>query len=74
MGIISPLCFITLVLLQKKKPLGTLLWAIMLRACIVVGIREVITRMLRYFQSEGLVNISRGRVTIVDEIKLQKLL
>ena len=41
MGIISPLCFITLALLQKKKPLGTLLWAIMLRACIVVGIMMI---------------------------------
>ena len=38
MGIISPLCFVTLALLQKKKPLGTLLWAIMVRACIIVGI------------------------------------
>ena len=38
MGIISPLCFVTLILLQKEKPLGTLLWAIMLRACIIVGI------------------------------------
>ena len=36
--------------------------------------REVITRMLRYFQSEGLVKLSRGTVTIVDDIKLQKLL
>ena len=37
MGIVSPLCFVTLVLLNQKKSLGTLLWAIMLRACIVVG-------------------------------------
>ena len=33
--------------------------------------REVITRMLRYFQSEGMVKLSRGMVTILDEAKLQ---
>lgn len=32
--------------------------------------REVITRMLRYFQSEGMVKLSRGTVTITDEEKL----
>lgn len=35
--------------------------------------REVITRMLRYFQSEGMVKLSRGTVTITDEEKLRKL-
>ena len=35
--------------------------------------REVITRMLRYFQSEGMVRLSRGRVTILDEAKLNAL-
>lgn len=35
--------------------------------------REVITRMLRYFQGEGMVKLSRGTVTILDEEKLQKL-
>ena len=35
--------------------------------------REVITRMLRYFQSEGLVRLSRGRITILDEKKLDAL-
>ena len=35
--------------------------------------REVITRMLRYFQSEGMVKLSRGMVTILDEAKLQGL-
>ena len=29
--------------------------------------REVITRMLRYFQNEGLVSLSRGAVEIADE-------
>ena len=35
--------------------------------------REVITRMLRYFQSEGMVKLSRGAVTITDEAKLEGL-
>lgn len=35
--------------------------------------REVITRMLRYFQSEGLVRLSRGAVEIMDEKKLELL-
>ena len=41
MGIISPLCFVTLFLIQKEKPLGTLLWAIILRACVIVGIMMI---------------------------------
>ena len=35
--------------------------------------REVITRMLRYFQSEEIVKLSRGTVTIADEEKLESL-
>ena len=35
--------------------------------------REVITRMLRYFQSEGIVALSRGMVTILDTAKLEAL-
>ena len=35
--------------------------------------REVITRMLRYFQNEGMVTLSRGMVTILDEGKLAAL-
>lgn len=35
--------------------------------------REVITRMLRYFQSEGMVKLSRGKVVITDEKKLKAL-
>lgn len=35
--------------------------------------REVITRMLRYFQGEGLVSLSRGTVEITDEEKLELL-
>lgn len=35
--------------------------------------REVITRMLRYFQSEGMVKLRRGAITITDEAKLRRL-
>ena len=35
--------------------------------------REVVTRMLRYFQSEGMVKLTRGAVEIVDEDKLEAL-
>ena len=35
--------------------------------------REVITRMLRYFQSEGMVKLTRGAVEIVDEEKMEAL-
>ena len=35
--------------------------------------REVVTRMLRYFQSEGMVKLSRGAIEIADEKKLTEL-
>ena len=35
--------------------------------------REVVTRMLRYFQSEGLVRLSRGCVELTDQKKLTLL-
>ena len=35
--------------------------------------REVITRMLRYFQSEGMVKLTRGTIEITDVAKLEKL-
>ena len=35
--------------------------------------REVVTRMLRYFQSENMVRLERGSIEITDEEKLQKL-
>ena len=35
--------------------------------------REVVTRMLRYFQSDGLVKLTRGTVEILDEDKLNQL-
>ena len=35
--------------------------------------REVVTRMLRYFQSEGMVKLTRGTVDIVDRKRLAAL-
>ena len=35
--------------------------------------REVVTRMLRYFQSEGMVKLTRGAIEITDEAALNKL-
>lgn len=34
--------------------------------------REVITRMLKYFRNEGVVKLSRGKITIIDQEKLMK--
>ena len=35
--------------------------------------REVVTRMLRYFQSEGMVKLTRGGIEIADRKKLENL-
>ncbi len=35
--------------------------------------REVVTRMLKYFQSEEMVQLTRGAITLLDTKKLQKL-
>ncbi len=35
--------------------------------------REVVTRMLRYFQSEGMVKLTRGAIEIVDQEKMEAL-
>ena len=35
--------------------------------------REVVTRMLRYFQSENLVRLSRGTIEITDKKGLEEL-
>ena len=35
--------------------------------------REVVTRMLRYFQTEEMVRLSRGIVEITDRVKLESL-
>lgn len=41
MGIISPLCFLCIYLLSKKNPIGTIILAVMLKACIIVGIMMI---------------------------------
>ena len=35
--------------------------------------REVVTRMLRYFQSEGMVTLTRGTIELTDPNKLEQL-
>ncbi len=35
--------------------------------------REVVTRMLRYFQQEGLVSLGRGGLTLLDREKLNRI-
>lgn len=35
--------------------------------------REVVTRMLKYFQSEGIVKLSRGKIELADKNKLKGL-
>ena len=35
--------------------------------------REVVTRMLKYFQTEGMVKLTRGAIEILDEEKLEQL-
>lgn len=35
--------------------------------------REVVTRMLKYFQSEGMVSLSRGTIQIIKREKLKRL-
>ena len=35
--------------------------------------REVVTRMLRYFQSEGLVKLSRGIIELTDKKRLEEI-
>ena len=35
--------------------------------------REVVTRMLRYFQNEGMVKLTRGTIEIVDDKKMRAL-
>lgn len=41
MGVISPMCFVCLYLLKKDDHLGVLLLAVLLKACIIVGIMVI---------------------------------
>jgi CRP/FNR family transcriptional regulator len=36
--------------------------------------REVVSRMLKYFTNEGIVELSRGEITVTDRKKLMKLI
>jgi len=36
--------------------------------------REVVTRMLKYFQNEGIVTLNRGTVEVLDHEKLEKII
>ncbi|MEG1868671.1 MAG: helix-turn-helix domain-containing protein, partial [Clostridiales bacterium] len=36
--------------------------------------REVVSRMLKYFAQEGMVELSRGGIKIIDHEKLKKLI
>ncbi|MDO5292698.1 MAG: Crp/Fnr family transcriptional regulator [bacterium] len=36
--------------------------------------REVVSRMLKYFSTEGILTLSRGKITILDKKKLRSLL
>lgn len=42
-------------------------------ASYVGSAREVVSRMLKYFEKEGLVSLSRGTVTIIDKKRLRDL-
>jgi CRP/FNR family transcriptional regulator len=35
--------------------------------------REVVSRMLKYFSSEGIVELSRGGIRVIDKKRLRKL-
>lgn len=37
------------------------------------SVREVVTRMLKYFQAEQLVRLTRGHVAIMDKVRMQQL-
>ena len=36
--------------------------------------REVVSRMLKYFESEGIVQLFRGGIRIIDKNKLKKVI
>jgi len=37
------------------------------------SMREVVTRMLKYFQNEGLVKLGRGNIQLLDKVRLSNL-
>ena len=40
--------------------------------CRPIGVRGVVSRMLKYFQGEGLVALGRGSVTLLDKTRLRE--
>ena len=40
--------------------------------CRPIGVRGVVSRMLQYFQGEGLVALGRGSVTLPDKARLRE--
>lgn len=36
--------------------------------------REVVSRMLKYFEKEGYVNLSRGKIEVIDQVQLREII
>ena len=36
--------------------------------------REVVSRMLKYFENEGYVNLSRGKIEVIDKVQLKRII
>jgi len=36
--------------------------------------REVVSRMLKYFENEGYVNLSRGKIKVIDKVQLKQII
>lgn len=59
---------------ELAKTEGDLLHLTHEQTAIYIGsAREVVTRMLKYFSSEGIVELSRGGIKILDKEKLRRL-
>lgn len=59
---------------MNRKQLDTIEFTHEQIAKYVGSAREVVSRMLKYFASEGIVELSRGGVKIIDKKKLKKLI
>ncbi|MDD3338536.1 MAG: helix-turn-helix domain-containing protein [Lachnospiraceae bacterium] len=71
--------------LSVDRRIGQFLWDEITRSCSLViamthdeiarymgSAREVVTKGLKYFQSEGVLTLSRGKITVVNKEKLKK--
>ncbi|MDK2961160.1 MAG: family transcriptional regulator, anaerobic regulatory protein [Eubacteriaceae bacterium] len=36
--------------------------------------REVVSRMLKYFEKEGYVKLSRGKIEVIDKVNLREMI